>query len=412
MKLNSIDGEYYPSFFTMVLKTNDDVEVAIEQNTQTFVHEFIHYLQDFILPYNIRLNLTNLSLFQNIRISAVEKRKLTRPFNDWNENSRILRTQRHITLGGNKFIKNAPCIESVKSNVQFIVPSTGARVFEYTLVLKQPRKNYHIGAVDMLEYIAHKVESKHYQVDTYQMPYQTIDYVFDHYQLSDIPFDVRLCIVEYCLYNDNPVHLLFSKFLDNNFIVTNKKIFTNYKKCYMFLLNDYFWHAKGGFYENAQSKVLRRLKNFKDELTNQFNAHQFDAIIFWIDKVTTFVEENFINKFLFSDIYQMSLQELMDYINNILDAVGFPLIMNKENKCKSILSPDIEQQQFIQFYILEKFMQYIETKDKACPIYDFCNANGSISNKSCKVFPDLSINAIGNCPYSMFLASYNLTNIT
>ena len=40
-----------------------------------------------------------------------------------------------------------------------------------------------------------------------------------------IPPNIRLNIVEYCLYNDNPVHVLFSTFLDSGLVKDNKSNF-------------------------------------------------------------------------------------------------------------------------------------------------------------------------------------------
>jgi hypothetical protein len=45
---------YVPSFYFMKIETNEDIEYAIRNNTQTFLHEYIHFLQDLFLPYNIR----------------------------------------------------------------------------------------------------------------------------------------------------------------------------------------------------------------------------------------------------------------------------------------------------------------------------------------------------------------------
>lgn len=409
MQLYDINGSYYPSFFYMLLETNEDISTALDKYTQTFVHEFIHYLQDLILPYNIRLNLTNLALFGDIRQSVMETGELVRPFTKWNENSVLLRDQRKYTLGKSEFLNNRPCIESIKKDY-FVIPSTGAKVYKYALMLKHPKKKYHIGAMDMLEYIAHKIESKHYGVNTYYTPYKTIDYIFDFYQLPDIPVDTRLCIVEYCLYNDNPIHVLFKDFLDNNFVKDHKNIFIDYNRCYETLLHNTNWTAVGGFNETVISKTLRRLENFREVLTNHFNAPQFGVIIRWLEIVSNYVGAKFVDKFVFSDMFHMSLQGMIDNINDIIDAIGFPLILNKANKCISMLPFDDDSLPFLQFYILQKFLLHVETKEKSCPIYEMCNANGFICNKSCKVSPSLNVNDNGDCPYSMFLKSYNLAS--
>lgn len=410
MQLNNIGGYYCPSFFYMVLDTNEDLEISLKKYTQTFIHEFIHYLQDLILPYNIRLNLTNLALFWNIQQSVVETGKLVRPFDMWNENSILLKEQRKYTLGSPKFLSQQLRIESVERNY-FVIPSTEAKVYKYTLLLKQPRKKYHISAMDMLEYIAHKIETKHYEDNAYQTPYKTIDYVFDFYQLSDIPSDIRLCIVEYCLYNDNPIHVFFKDFIDSNVIKNNKDIFTDYEKCYELLLHHSSWTAVGGFNETIISKTIRRLDDFKVALTNYFNAPQFDNIIQWIEVVTNYVRRKFVNRFVFSDMYQMNLQELSNNISDIIDSIGLPMVLNKLGKCISLLPWNSDPLPFVQFYVLQNFLAYIKSKEQSCPIYDFCIANGSICNNSCKVLPCISTNNDEDCPYSLFLRSYNLTNI-
>ena len=184
MQLNDVDGCYYPSFFCMKLDASEDIDITLEENTQTFIHEFIHYLQDLLLPYSIRLNLTNLSLFVDVQQSANQKEKLVRPFREWNGNSRLLKKQREYTLGKPQFLTYKPCIQSITHD-SFAIPSTGDNVYKYTLQLRQPRKDYHISALDMLEYIAHKIETKHYDDFVYQTPYKTIDHIFDFYQLSD-----------------------------------------------------------------------------------------------------------------------------------------------------------------------------------------------------------------------------------
>ena len=87
MKLETLAGFYSLSFFNLHIKSDEDLSLMLKKYTQTFVHEFLHYIQDIILPYNIRLNLTNLSLFSFINLYAIEKGYLTIPFNNWNDES-------------------------------------------------------------------------------------------------------------------------------------------------------------------------------------------------------------------------------------------------------------------------------------------------------------------------------------
>ena len=57
---NFTSGLYNISFFNMKIDTSEELtNEVIKKEESTFIHEFIHYLQDLILPYNIRVNLSN-----------------------------------------------------------------------------------------------------------------------------------------------------------------------------------------------------------------------------------------------------------------------------------------------------------------------------------------------------------------
>ena len=64
MQLNYSEGCYNLFFFNINIKTNEKLsEDILRKEGATFLHEFIHYLQDLVLPYNIRCNLSNVRFF-------------------------------------------------------------------------------------------------------------------------------------------------------------------------------------------------------------------------------------------------------------------------------------------------------------------------------------------------------------
>ena len=71
-------------------------------------------------------------------------------------------------------------------------------------------EEYILGARDFLEYIAYKVELKFYPNRTTapQLPYESIDIIFDKHGLSSVSEEKRICVAEFCLYNDAPMHML------------------------------------------------------------------------------------------------------------------------------------------------------------------------------------------------------------
>lgn len=427
MKLNYAEGSYELSFFNITIKMDEELSKnVIEKNKSTFVHEFIHYLQDLILPYNIRLNLSNVRWFFNLIESAHRHRSITRPFDEWTDESCILKKQFMRSIGGvteneddrfvdfvseiGKATSDYVMISGFDSNLQI---QREHRVYQYNLpVYKEGNTdpiNYNLGARDILEYIAYKIEKKFFpdRPAAPQLPYESIDLLFDKYGLSNISDDIRLCIAERCLYNDTPIHFLFIILLNNDnfkkFITTS-----SYEEIYNYLL---FSNTvtRDGHRESLDSKTQRRLKQFADELLLQYSG--FDEIQKWILKINDFVKRELTGRFIFADMYKMEKDELYIFIDHVIRQIGIPLVMNSKEKYISIQSNELEVSQFIQFYILQNFIAFAESQIESCPICDFCKANGGIYNENCTQNSHGIIRGNKDCYYTKFLESYGLSDV-
>ena len=94
MKLDYATGFYNMSFFNINIETEEELtQDVLKKNEATFIHEFIHYLQDLVLPYNIRYSLSNVRWFFNILDSAHKIGSIHRPFSEWDNESSVLWTQ-------------------------------------------------------------------------------------------------------------------------------------------------------------------------------------------------------------------------------------------------------------------------------------------------------------------------------
>lgn len=423
MRLNNINGQYHPSFFNIVLETDENISTAVKKHTSTFVHEFIHYLQDLILPYNIRLNLSKLRWFSNIRESAIKHGRLVRPFSDWDDDSQTTWLQYCMTFGinpeGNQFIDKVRWMGKAEStfesasgfDAQFSMQYREFKVYTYNVPINDNRIHYNLGARDILEYIAYKIEAKHYPPNAPlpQLPYESIDLLFEHYGLSHVAEDVRLCIAECCLYNDNPIRFLFINFLDNEKFKQTIEAY-NYDEIYSMLLS-LESQATDGIRETLTNKTNRRLEQFANNLTTNYMV--FAGIRDWISRVNNFAKSELSGRFIFSDMYKMDTCEFSKFMNFTIDVIGLPLVMNNRKKCISLQSEKIDVSQFIQFYVLQKFMDLAlsEPKEKSCPVYDFCKENDGKCDERCISNPQSKIIDSKNCPYIDFLKSYTLSDI-
>lgn len=427
MKLNYAEGSYNLSFFSISIETDEELSKnVIEKNKSTFVHEFIHYLQDLILPYNIRYNLSNVRRFFNILEVAHRHGSITRPFNEWTDESRTLMTQFERSFGGITKNENDRFINSVfeigDPTSEFVITSgfdgnlqiqREHRVYRYSLPVYEEGNSisidYNLGARDILEYIAYKIELKNFPDRPLapQLPYKSIDLIFDKYGLSHISDDIRLCIAERCLYNDTPIHFLLHILLGNDefkTFITN----SSYEDIYKYLLFS-STVTRDGHIESLASKTQRRLKEFATELKIQYRG--FEEIEKWILKISDFAEYELSERFIFSDMYKMENDEFYEVINSLICDMGVPLVINLKKNYISMNFNKTEESQFIQFYVLQNFIRFAKSKTERCPIYGFCEANGGTCNENCILNSKMLIKGNENCYYTEFLELHGLSDV-
>lgn len=424
MRLDYSEGYYSLSFFRINISTKEELsDCTLEKNKATFVHEFIHYLQDLVLPYCIRYNLTNVRMFYDILDHAHTNGRIDRPFTEWSNESTILSTQLTRTFGGStisQFINRVLKIETVKSDYEIVSGfdshlniAREHRVYKYLMFVYDERyqpQAYHLGARDLLEYIAYKIEVKNFpdRPIAPQLPYESIDLIFDQCGLSSVPDDIRLCIAERCLYNDAPIHFLFSILLDDNEF-KQKILNSSYEDIYDYLLK-LRTVSRDGYSESLHSKSQRRLTQFANELQIQYSG--FDEVIKWIQKVNCYAERYLFGRFIFSDLYKMENDTFLEFINDAIRRIGIPLVFNSNKEYISIYSNENETLQFIQFYTLQNFISFVRSNELKCPIYEFCKANCGNCNNNCTITnTEKTIAGNEKCFFRKFLDTYGLLGV-
>jgi len=227
--------------------------------------------------------------------------------------------------------------------------------------------------------------------------------------LSHVSEDSRLCIAEFCLYNDNPIRLLFNNFLENEEFNQMSKCLT-YDKLYRILLS-YEFKTTDGKTETLKDKFNRRVRDFEMVLSNQYI--NFDTLKDWLSKVYQLASTDLCEKFIFSDLYRMSQKEFESFIDLIINKIGLPLVMNKDKNCISLQAEEFDISQFVQFYILQEFLDLVlfGADDKVCPIYDFCIANGGKCDAHSSLRPQSPSANCENCQYITFLEAFGLSEV-
>jgi len=368
MSLRTADGWYEPGFFYIGIDSDEKINKVIIDNTGTFIHEYIHFLQDITLPYLQRQSLIFYRSFSYVQ-DAIRRGVFKKPFEDWDEDTRLTDKQREYTLGQEHSEYTFDKITNIRNKP--FNNNNVHNVYKYYIDLDD-NNAYHIGAADFYEYIAAKIEKKFYNKDHIQLPYDTIDYLFDFCKLSDIPDESRLCIAEYCLNNDNPIHFFYTLVEDT--IKKNKENFIDYKKCMEFLAS-YGWGSRGHHNENIFIKADRRINDLRLRLNYIFDKTLYPSVNRWINNMLDFSKNALASRFIFGNLYCLDKNEFESVFNLYINKVGIPLVFNRNNDFFSWLpeNENYNYDEFIDLYIINQFMRFIRDNTSACPIYQVCS---------------------------------------
>lgn len=409
MKVDAANGYYLPSCFFMKIESNEDINQCIQNNEQTFVHEYIHFLQDLILPYSIRNTLISNRNFALVCSKSYHDREIIKPFIEWDEDSKLTKKQFSYSWGGGvgrTFIGPNKKIVTI-SKESFDNPN-GTKVYGYLLNLGN--EHYHMGARDFLEYIAHKIESKHWQTSHPAYPYKSVDLLFEHLGLGWVSDEVRICIVEFALYNDNPMNQFM--FLMNDLFLKSTEYLISYNICKSMLMS-FQWNCNSGISETLYSKTERRLLDLNNSLGEKYNNKNFSSIQSWIDFVISYSKDEFANRLIFTEIFMLDNKDFNVTISKYVKDIGIPLVFNNKEECVSLLPSEFDQNQFIQLYTAHQFMRFVGKKENSCELQSFCRSNRpNLIDKNCSTNAIERANCKELCPFGAFVKSYGLHDIS
>lgn len=407
--MDGMEGDYEPSYFFMKIDTAQKLDEKMDRHGQTFIHEYIHFIQDIFLPYCVRNNVNEVYRFVYV-MDKTKKEPILRPFDDWSSQLLCIERQHKQTWGYSKPVKNALKITGYERD-EYVIKETQARVFKYTALLGSDAK-HPIGAKDMLEYIAHKIESKHWLTDQPDIPYRTMDMVFDDLRLGDIPEMCKIALVEFCLHNDNPVHHLFQivKSIQNGSLGLH-----GVEQCFFhfdfleYVLHRLLWGARGGFEETMHTKAERRLSTIKDYIDKKYPVEHFRDISDWFGDVITYVSDNLKGRFYFAELYFKSKEDFLVEIDKLMGAIGVPLVFNSLAEHVSLLPEKYNKDSFIQFYVSFKFNEFLTHSDQTCPVCSFCeNSSPDLMTPDCEVDVMRKISDDNQCPFGQFLNNHQI----
>lgn len=411
MFLKSVDGEYEPSFFIIRLRTTQAIDVAAKENTSTFIHEYIHFLQDLILPYCIRESLVRLATFFDHMERAKKHGEIRLPNVVPLDGAELTTRQTSMTRGCNKFVSSVGRLKDVQV-MEVPVVEHGYKLYQYDLTLDDGTI-YQFGARDLLEYIACKIESKHFPSGQKlpDLPYYSVDILVRHYGVSYLSDFKRIALAEYCLLNDNPGrHLML--FIEELQAGAIDDIAKGSDKAFAQFLRNAHWKSNGVRFESIPEKLDRRSGELRHALQARFPQVAFPEIYSWLDRVINFARDALAGGNFFAELLAAETPNFFGVINHILEQVGVPLVVNDDGEMGTSLGSDQEKDQFLQLLLAYEFLDYLDRDDMQCPMIQVCERDRSdLINDDCLDAPFRRALRNDLCPFGAFAKTHGLDRI-
>jgi hypothetical protein len=409
---NASEGGYEPAYFIIRIDSDHPPEELVQENESTFFHEYVHLLQDLVLPYCMRENLVRTRLFLSQVWQARHSGEVRLPSEVSGEGVELARRIAEITWGASSSHSGIAAVQAVEL-IEELVDGMEYRLHKY-LLSADGVSGYHFGARDLLEYIAFKIESRHFpgEFNAPDLPYRSVDLVLEHYGLSHLSDVKRVALAEYCLLNDNPARRLMVVIEDIQRGILNNKDRGDDDAFVEFLLN-YNWIARGRPFRTIEEKLSQRYLELRQILQHQFHPNSFPAIYAWLDGALTYAQEALSGQSLFAGLYQMGTEEFKITMQEIVGAVGIPLIQNRAHSLGTSVGDDTSKDQFVQLLLAYEFPEYLRRTETTCPLYATCEVDAPwlLDGVDCIEAPFRRAKRKRLCPFGQFIKAAGLDEV-
>jgi len=333
-------GHYLPSFFYLKVNTDKSLDnlSELDQDTlSTFIHEYIHFLQDILTVFGVRYIVYIVDLLKTISTSIHENKSniidipATIPFDS------VAITNKDLVL---VYMGDSECKDEFDKVIQVIEETNdfikGYEHVKYVEVQALDSKtgketSFHFGTICIQESMAYLLESEFFNnVNPPKIPYRSVELVCSYF-LPEIGNNKELLIAlcDVSLSTTDPAHI---------FIDILKRLRDNKENIPKSAQNIYEVAAGYKFGSIGKQKgMLELYEKFnldaEKSLKDYFGSTHFQPLIDWITqtfkmarKIRT--EEGFTFAQLISDDKNKGMRMIRDHISKL----GTPLMANNANQ--------------------------------------------------------------------------------
>lgn len=413
-----ISGKYFPSFFEMQLDTNVPIDInnLTDEQLSTFLHEYIHFLQDILTTYGLyniyAIGERILSCVHQITNLPVGDFDTPIDFSENNQDNVQLQFDVLLFTGGEmnidkQRIEQIDIMDIITEKVNLRDNDTVNSLDR--IVLKTNKGSLYFGAREICESMAYLIQ-KSCCKDTpkhYEFPYETAVKVASYYSPSFAKHNGKVAaLCEMSLMSSNPGHL---------FVSTMKKIC--YKELtfrYTYEIYDHFNNSK--WYDYSLKKEVTLYESYQSisklafhHLKEYYKGEPLlEPIIAWLKGLQKFSLENRNKSFLtFKEIMNAGCIRQNKNLINIINQIGGPLMKNSKGNYYSFVDmPDLSMLAAVRTIYYNIFLD----GNNKCELYNWCKISpNNNATSDCYLKPWSRCDSEDTmCPFSILWRKWGL----
>lgn len=416
-------GFYEPGFLHLRINTDkslknlNDLLTTDKSLFSTFLHEYIHFLQEVSTTNGLTNAAFYINTIKDVNQNIINdgKAEFEVPFEFNNEYNTLTQIELRSTyIGGSTvdtctkydgYIVELKQIEDREGNILFVEQF---KVYYYDR--NRNLKNFYFGTTCLKEFTAHFIQTKFCpEIQHPDIPYIIAELILDKEcpSLSNNR-DYYLAICDACLMSFHPSQIFFNtieRIKKNHFTPTTAK------EVYDYTLDLRF---NGNGKTNSPDKLFQETKKMViDHFENALQATIFSTNLNWIkhilDEASILRKENptYMTQILNGD------GTLSKIFYSIFDKLGTPYFTNNLEDGGLIPPKNISEhpRQPYQLLVFKEILNIFKGK-QSCSLYNLCSKPESqtITNEFCKVAPWKRAADEQLCPFGQLWKTWALTN--
>lgn len=426
IKLESESLGYYElGFLHIKVKTflslnNLDETIKSESKIfSTFLHEYIHFLQNFTTTSGIYSSHFYTQFIKHtintIKTNPNQEIKLPLKIDDsFNRNS--LNMLNTIYLGETGFIRQKVIYrdyysveEKLTDKINNITIKPKKYFINFTNIEKYRDEKYHFGIIALKEYVAHKIQNRFHQIEHPDIPYIIAELILEK-ELPDLNDDLKILLCDASLMSTHPARFFFDSI---NKLQKTKDFQREPKEFYKNLFKDLkFKYPEGKVvdYKERFNDVYEELKyDYKNMFTGTLYVNELDWFLHILENAKNIRINN--PTFILNLINKNGA--LTQDFKNIVEDLGTPFFINDLTE-GGFVPPKNFNKKLSHIHILLSASQLLRAvySKKPCAMYQYCDTNhedgDNPTNEFCKTNPFLKLGEVKACSFSQLCKTWGI----